>query len=51
MSNELFTQFGNCELCDQPAKIRMEDTNDKIHHFSCIDHMSELWKRLGKPPE
>lgn len=38
-----------CEICGEPAKVGMNDNNNKLH-FACLetDHVQELWDKIRK---
>lgn len=46
--SELMMKFGICEICNEPAKVGINDADLNLH-FSCIKHMTELWEKIGKP--
>ena len=37
-----------CEICKQQAYVAMNDKEMKLH-YSCFNHINELWDKLGKP--
>lgn len=44
-------QFQNCEICKiNQGRVAMNDeTESKSLHFSCFNHVTDLWDKLGKP--
>ena len=37
-----------CEICNEKARVGMNDTKDQLH-YSCEKHVTDLWDKLGKP--
>lgn len=37
-----------CEICNEQAKVAINDSTNKFH-FSCLIHIDELWEKIGKP--
>ena len=37
-----------CEVCGKTAKVAINDKDWKLH-YSCFNHVKELWEEIGKP--
>jgi hypothetical protein len=50
MSDKYDIRNNHCEICQNQSYVCMTDNAHKLH-YSCLNHVTELWDKLGKPQE